>query len=104
MMRSRNWLVAVATFGIVIAGLGWSATPTSAAGTSTGSIYTSVNPAHAGQDVTFNVVVEGNFQSPVGLVQLFDGFSLLGPATSTQAANAEPSTKSLNPRLVSTFS
>jgi Bacterial Ig-like domain (group 3) len=79
MMRSRNWLVAVATFGIVIAGLGWSATPASAAGTSTGSIYTSVNPAHAGQDVTFNVVVEGNFQSPVGLVQLFDGFSLLGP-------------------------
>ena len=58
--------------GIVIAGLGWSATPASAAGTSTGSIYTSVNPAHAGQDVTFNVVVEGNFQSPVGLVQLFE--------------------------------
>jgi len=78
-MRSRNWLVGVATFGIVIAGLGWSATPASAAGNSTGSIYTSVNPAHAGQDVTFNVVVEGNFQSPLGFVQLFDGFSLLGP-------------------------
>ena len=36
----------------------------------TRGIFTSVNPATAGQDVTFSVVVSGTFQSPVGFVQL----------------------------------
>lgn len=79
MMRLKSLAVGVAIFGVVIAGLGWGATPASAAGPSTGGIFTSVNPATAGQDVTFSVVVSGNFQSPVGFVQLFDGLSLLGP-------------------------
>jgi hypothetical protein len=78
-MRLKSLAAGVVAVGIVLAGLGWSATPASAAGPSTGGIFTSVNPATAGQDVTFSVVVSGNFQSPVGFVQLFDGFSLLGP-------------------------
>jgi Big-like domain-containing protein len=79
MRGSKNLAIAVAAFAIGAAGLGWSAAPASAAGPSTGGIFTSVNPATAGQDVTFSVVVSGTFQSPVGLVQLFDGFSPLGP-------------------------
>jgi hypothetical protein len=69
----------VAILGLVVLVAGLLAVPALAAGPSVGSIYTSVNPATAGQDVSFTVVVEGTFQSPLGFVQLFDGLSPLGP-------------------------
>ena len=59
----------VAILGLVVLVAGLLAVPALAAGPSVGSIYTSVNPAAAGQDVSFTVVVEGTFQSPLGFVQ-----------------------------------
>jgi hypothetical protein len=71
--------IRAAILGLVVLVAGLVAAPALAAGPSVASIYTSVNPASAGQDVTFTVVVRGTFQSPVGLVQLFDGLQPLGP-------------------------
>lgn len=65
---------------VALIGTGLLAAPAQAAGgpTST-SISLSANPASAGQPVTINVTVTGVFLSPLGLVQLFDGTSALGP-------------------------
>lgn len=77
-MKVGSWTIRGAILALIVVVFGIAVSPALAAGPSVGSIYTSVNPARAGQEVTFTVVVRGTFQSPVGVVQLFDGFAPLG--------------------------
>ncbi len=78
-MKAKNWTIWAAVLAMTTVGVGLIASPASAAGPSVASIYTSKNPASAGEGVTLTVVVTGTFQSPIGFVQLFDALSPLGP-------------------------
>ena len=77
--RGLRLLVGLALAVTMVVAMGLLASPAFAAGPTSDSIDISPNPASAGQTVTLRVTVSGTLFSPLGLVQFFDGDSLLGP-------------------------
>ena len=78
-MKTRSWSTRAAMLAVIVLAALLFVAPAVAAGPSIASIFTSKNPASAGEGVSMTVVVSGTFQSPLGLVQLFDGLTPLGP-------------------------
>ncbi len=59
------------------------------------TLTSSLNPAPAGQSVTFTVKVTGNFATPTGTVNFFDGLTPLGSATLDSTGQATFTTSTL---------
>lgn len=77
-MKTRSWSTRAAILAVAVLGALLFVGPALAAGPSKAGIFVK-NPAAAGEAVDITVVITGTFQSPAGLVQLFDGLSPLGP-------------------------